>query len=60
MHTWQKNTVTSDNVDMFFGEPDTSGLIYNLYADVLLGLDLVPSEVYATLTNHYNNAAGKL
>ena len=52
--------MTSNNVDMFFGEPDTSGLIYNLYADVLLGLDLVPSEVYATLTNHYNNTAGKL
>ena len=47
----------SNNVDMFFGEPDTSGLIYNLYADVLLGLDLVPSDVYTTLTNQYDNTA---
>lgn len=29
--------------------------MYNLYADVLLGLDFVPSEVYSTVTTYYNN-----
>ena len=61
MQTWQSNAVASDSshVDFFYGKSDTNGLIYNIYADKLLQLDLVPSSVYDVLTVFYNNVASQ-
>ena len=44
---WQNLTMSSDksHLRMAFGQDQTSGLMYNLYADKLLNLNLVPSEV---------------
>lgn len=53
--TWKADAVSStSNVNFFYGERNTSGLVYNLYADVMLGLGFVPSEVYDILTSYYN------
>ena len=34
--------------------------MYNLYADTMLGLDFVPSEVYDDLTAYYKNASREI
>ena len=58
---WQSNAVPSDNshVDFFYGASDSNGLIYNLYSDKLLQLNLVSSFVYDAVTVFYNNAVGE-
>ena len=47
---WQGFGINSDanppHSMLFYGDTDTHGLLYNLYADKLLGLDLVPKEIY--------------
>lgn len=55
IQTWQANAVTSEDVNFFYGDTNSNGLMYNLYADVLLGLGFVPSSVYDVLTSYYNN-----
>ena len=35
-------------------------MIYNLYADKLLQLNLVPDSVYDMMTSYYDRMAGKL
>ena len=37
----------------------TTGLFYNIFADVMLGLEFVPTEVYTALTKYYNNLIGE-
>ena len=61
MRTWQANAVASDNshVDFFYGKTDTNGLIYNVFADKLLQLNLVPDSIYEILTVFYNNIAAQ-
>lgn len=55
IQTWQYNALTSSNVKYFYEETSTSGLMYNLYADIMLGRGLVPSNVYTVLTEYYGN-----
>ncbi|EJD03589.1 DUF1793-domain-containing protein [Fomitiporia mediterranea MF3/22] len=59
---WQKNSLPSDgsHIDFFYGNSDSSGLIYNLYADRLLQLNLVPQEVYQAVTSFYNTAGDSM
>ena len=58
---WQANALASDNshVNFIAGDTDTNGLIYNLYADQLLQLDLVPDSLYEVATVFYNNIASE-
>ena len=58
---WQASAITSDNshINFIAGDTDTSGLIYNLYADQLLQLHLVSDQVYQVATAFYNNAASE-
>lgn len=55
---WQDNALTSSSVNYFYGDTVASGLIYNVFADVMLGLDFVPSEVYSVLTKSYGSMIG--
>ena len=57
MTTWKSQTFSSEtsNLDFYYGDQGTNGMMYNLYADVLLGLNFVPSDVYSVLTTYYNN-----
>ncbi|EJC98591.1 DUF1793-domain-containing protein [Fomitiporia mediterranea MF3/22] len=57
---WQNDAVASDNshINFFYGKTDSNGLIYNLYADKLLQLNLVSSFVYDAATVFYNSAGG--
>ena len=58
---WQADAVASDNshVDFYYQDTSSNGLIYNLYADKLLGLNFVPDSVYEVATVFYNNIAGQ-
>ncbi|KAL5536140.1 hypothetical protein ACEPAF_4245 [Sanghuangporus sanghuang] len=57
---WQTNAIASDNshINLFYGQTSTNGLIYNLYADKLLQLNLVPTSVYDVATSFYDGMAG--
>lgn len=61
IQTWQNNALASDDtgVEFFYEESGTNGLVYNLYADMMLGLNFVPSRVYDILTTNYNNLASE-
>ncbi|KLO17752.1 DUF1793-domain-containing protein [Schizopora paradoxa] len=56
---WAALTVASDqsHLLMNYGVQSSSGLVYNLYADKLLGLNLVPTSVYQVQQNFYITAA---
>ncbi|KAI5119765.1 hypothetical protein M0805_009236 [Coniferiporia weirii] len=58
---WTSDAVAADSthVDFFYNNENSNGLIYNLYADKLLGLELVSDEVYQVLTNFYGNIASQ-
>ncbi|EJC98593.1 DUF1793-domain-containing protein [Fomitiporia mediterranea MF3/22] len=58
---WQANTIAPDNshLNFIYGDSDTNGLIYNLYADKLCQLSLVSDQVYQVATVFYNNIAGQ-
>ena len=47
MNTWKSLALSSNQQNILFAYDNTGswGLIYNLYADKLLNLNLVPSEV---------------
>ena len=47
MGEWLSTAISSDKQRILgvFGEDDSWGLMYNLYADVLLKTDLVPNSV---------------
>ena len=60
IQTWKANAVTSTHVNFFYGDTEESGLMYNLYADTLLGLNVVPTEVYDDLTAYYNDASREI
>ncbi|KAF7428113.1 hypothetical protein PC9H_007332 [Pleurotus ostreatus] len=57
---WQKEAVSSSSVNFVYGSSDNSALIYNLYADKLLKLNLVPDSVYTLLTSFYQSSAGSM
>ncbi|KLO08004.1 DUF1793-domain-containing protein [Schizopora paradoxa] len=52
---WQNLTISQDKTRLLtsFGSDSSAGLIYNLYADKLLQLGLVPSSVYDLQTSYY-------
>ncbi|THH06834.1 hypothetical protein EW145_g3808 [Phellinidium pouzarii] len=58
---WASNAVAADNshIDFFYGDTNSNGLMYNVFADKLLQLDLVPESVYQVLTVYYNNIAAQ-
>ena len=60
MSQWQSNAVASDNshIDFYYTDTNSNGLIYNLYADKLLQLNMVSDSVYQVATVFYNNIAG--
>lgn len=60
MSQWETNAVASDNshIDFYYSDSSSNGLIYNLYADKLLQLNMVPDAVYQVATVFYNNIAG--
>ncbi|KAL5536139.1 hypothetical protein ACEPAF_4244 [Sanghuangporus sanghuang] len=59
---WQNNAIPSDNshVNLVYGDDYRSGLIYNLYADKLLQLNLVTSFVYDVVTTFYTSTVDQL
>ncbi|EJC98579.1 DUF1793-domain-containing protein [Fomitiporia mediterranea MF3/22] len=54
---WQDQALSTSHVNFFYGNSSSSGLMYNLYADKLLRLNLVPDSVYTLLTGFYQNEA---
>ena len=61
IETWKADAVSStSSVNFFYGERNTSGLVYNLYADVMLGLGFVPGEGYDVSTSYYNITSREL
>ncbi|KAL5533554.1 hypothetical protein ACEPAG_14 [Sanghuangporus baumii] len=59
---WQTGAISSDNshINLLYGQLSTNGLIYNLYADKLLQLNLVPTSVYDVATSFYGGIAGSM
>ncbi|KAJ7171478.1 hypothetical protein C8R46DRAFT_1263004 [Mycena filopes] len=57
--SWVDMTTASGQMLWTYGEPGSYGLMYNLLADKLLQLNLIPSTVYgaesASLSNHSSN-----
>lgn len=49
LQIWLEGVVAQDNSHLLstFGDEESSGMIYNMYADSLLGLGLIPSKVSA-------------
>ena len=58
---WQARAIAPDNshINFIADNADTNGLLYNLYADQLLRLNLVSDDVYQVVTKFYNNAVGE-
>ena len=58
---WQASALASDgsHIDFIAGTTGTNGLIYNLYADQLLQLYLVPDRVYHAAVVSYNTTASE-
>ncbi|EJC98583.1 uncharacterized protein FOMMEDRAFT_96129 [Fomitiporia mediterranea MF3/22] len=54
MQKWTSLAVDAGQIRISFGST-SSGIIYNLYADKLLQLKLVPSSVYDTQTQYYKS-----
>ena len=53
MQVWLNGAVSEDHSHLLssFGDQNSSGMIYNMYADRLLGLDLIPFNVSALLVS---------
>ncbi|EJC98554.1 DUF1793-domain-containing protein [Fomitiporia mediterranea MF3/22] len=60
LQLWQDQAVSASHVNFFYGNSSSSGMMYDLYADRLLRLNLVPDSVYTLLTGFYQNEAGSL
>lgn len=58
---WQVYGINSDayppHTNLAYQEPDSHGLLYNLYADKLLGLGFVPQSVYDMQSTFYPTVA---
>ncbi|KAL1902968.1 hypothetical protein Sste5346_000880 [Sporothrix stenoceras] len=57
VQTWAglgvNNASDPPHTTLAYNEPDSHGLLYNIYADKLLGLDFVPDWVYDMQSNFY-------
>ncbi len=51
MRTWLSGALSQDQGHLLssFGNQNSNGLIYNMYADKLLGLNLVPTNVSSSV-----------
>ena len=60
---WMEHGINHDanppHANLQYDSPETHGLLYNLYADALLGLDFIPREVYDMQSNFYPTVAQK-
>jgi len=56
LQTWQNVALSSDksHYTLSYGNNPSWGLLYNLYADRLLGFNMFPQTVYETQTNWYS------
>ena len=54
---WQSLSISRDDelphATLAYGQNDSHGLLYNLYVDKQLGLNLVPEEIYEMQSNFY-------
>lgn len=59
---WQTLGINKDasppHTTFSYNDPDSHGLLYNLYADKLLGLNLVPQSVYDMQSEFYQTVGG--
>ncbi|KAI0737544.1 DUF1793-domain-containing protein [Daedaleopsis nitida] len=57
MQQWQALAVAPDKSHLMlsYGDQYNWGLMYNLYADKLLGMNFVPSDIYDMQTNWYGD-----
>lgn len=55
---WKTSATLNNQITLRYGNVDAFGLLYNLYADRLLKMNLVPEEVYSTLADTYSSRAG--
>ncbi|KAJ5530624.1 hypothetical protein N7527_004017 [Penicillium freii] len=60
---WQDLAIAKDanppRTTLSYGDTASHGLLYNLFADAQLGLDLVPQSVYQMQSNFYPTVANK-
>ena len=56
MAQWQADAVAPDNshINFYYNDVNSNGLIYNLYADKLLQLNMVLDSAYQSATAFYN------
>ncbi|KAJ8469414.1 hypothetical protein ONZ45_g16902 [Pleurotus djamor] len=54
---WRSQSISSSGIAETYGNHSSTGLAYNLYADKLLRLGLVPRDVYDVCTTAYQAAS---
>ncbi|KAJ8515462.1 hypothetical protein ONZ45_g7115 [Pleurotus djamor] len=54
---WRSQSISSSGIAETYGNHSSTGLAYNLYADKLLRLGLVPKDVYDVCTTAYQAAS---
>ena len=61
VNTWKSLSLASDGhvLSNYGDSPNSWALEYNLYADKLLHLGLVPDDIYTAVTNYYQRARSK-
>ncbi|KLO16076.1 DUF1793-domain-containing protein [Schizopora paradoxa] len=57
MTKWQQMAVVNDQVILSYNAPNSTGLLYNLYADKMLQLNLVPQAIYDAQIVSYGQQA---
>ncbi|KAL5519645.1 hypothetical protein ACEPAH_1328 [Sanghuangporus vaninii] len=55
MERWQNEALSPSYVNFILNDSNSNGMMYNLYADKLLGLGVVPQAVYDVSTMYYQN-----
>ncbi|OCK79634.1 glutaminase GtaA [Lepidopterella palustris CBS 459.81] len=60
INTWQSLAISKNtyppHTTLSYGDEDSNGLLYNLYSDKLLSLNLVPSSVYDMQSAFYGSS----
>lgn len=54
-YSWSLTNSSFPHVRFTYGDPNSSALPYNLMPDSLLGLNIVPSSLYSTLSRYYSS-----
>ncbi|OCB90976.1 DUF1793-domain-containing protein [Sanghuangporus baumii] len=55
MERWQNETISPSYINFILNDSNSNGMMYNLCADKLLGLGVVPQMVYDVSTIYYQN-----